>query len=67
MKSHPQATATIWRITHVVLSKSWDDSIFSESAQAALVRRLWSLPPATAGMCWAVWPLAPLFGGLARD
>ena len=39
----------VWRITKRALSKSWDDSIFSESAQAAFWSAL-SLPPLLLGM-----------------
>src|SRR3978361_287862 len=39
----------VWQITKRTLSKSWDDSIFSESAQAAFWCAL-SLPPLLLGM-----------------
>lgn len=51
-------------IRHIVrrtLSKSWDDSIFSESAQAAFWCAL-SLPPLLLGMLGSLSYLAPLFG-----
>jgi len=43
------------------LSKSWDDSIFSESAQAAFWCAL-SLPPLLLGMLGSLAYIAPLFG-----
>lgn len=43
------------------LSKSWDDSIFSESAQAAFWSAL-SLPPLLLGMLGSLAYIAPLFG-----
>lgn len=51
-------------IRHIVrrtLSKSWDDSIFSESAQAAFWSAL-SLPPLLLGMLGSLAYVAPLFG-----
>lgn len=51
----------IWRITKRTLGKSWDDSIFSESAQAAFWCAL-SLPPLLLGMLGALAYIAPLFG-----
>ncbi|OBI83641.1 YihY/virulence factor BrkB family protein [Mycobacterium sp. E740] len=51
-------------IRHLVrrtLSKSWDDSIFSESAQAAFWSAL-SLPPLLLGMLGSLAYIAPLFG-----
>jgi len=51
----------IWRITRRALSKSWDDSIFSESAQAAFWSAL-SLPPLLLGMLGSLAYVAPLFG-----
>ena len=51
-------------IRHIVrrtLSKSWDDSIFSESAQAAFWCAL-SLPPLLLGMLGSLVYIAPLFG-----
>ena len=51
-------------ISHIfrrTLSKSWDDSIFSESAQAAFWCAL-SLPPLLLGMLGSLAYLAPLFG-----
>ena len=51
----------IWRLTRRALSKSWDDSIFSESAQAAFWSAL-SLPPLLLGMLGSLAYVAPLFG-----
>jgi membrane protein len=51
----------IWRVTRRTLSKSWDDSIFSESAQAAFWSAL-SLPPLLLGMLGSLAYVAPLFG-----
>jgi membrane protein len=51
----------IWRITKRTLAKSWDDSIFSESAQAAFWCAL-SLPPLLLGMLGSLAYIAPLFG-----
>jgi membrane protein len=51
----------IWRVTKRALSKSWDDSIFSESAQAAFWSAL-SLPPLLLGMLGSLAYVAPLFG-----
>jgi membrane protein len=51
----------VWRITRRALSKSWDDSIFSESAQAAFWSAL-SLPPLLLGMLGSLAYVAPLFG-----
>ncbi|MCV7257052.1 YihY/virulence factor BrkB family protein [Mycobacterium shimoidei] len=51
----------VWRITRRTLSKSWDDSIFSESAQAAFWSAL-SLPPLLLGMLGSLAYIAPLFG-----
>jgi membrane protein len=51
-------------VRHIVrrtLSKSWDDSIFSESAQAAFWCAL-SLPPLLLGMLGSLAYIAPLFG-----
>jgi membrane protein len=51
-------------IPHIMrrtLSKSWDDSIFSESAQAAFWCAL-SLPPLLLGMMGSLAYVAPLFG-----
>jgi membrane protein len=51
-------------IRHLVrrtLSKSWDDSIFSESAQAAFWCAL-SLPPLLLGMLGSLAYIAPMFG-----
>jgi membrane protein len=51
----------IWRIAKRTLAKSWDDSIFSESAQAAFWCAL-SLPPLLLGMLGSLAYIAPLFG-----
>ncbi|ODQ87717.1 YihY/virulence factor BrkB family protein [Mycolicibacterium holsaticum] len=51
----------IWHIVKRTLSKSWDDSIFSESAQAAFWSAL-SLPPLLLGMLGSLAYVAPLFG-----
>ena len=51
----------IWHISRRTLSKSWDDSIFSESAQAAFWCAL-SLPPLLLGMLGSLAYIAPLFG-----
>ena len=50
-----------WHITKRTLSKSWDDSIFAESAQAAFWCAL-SLPPLLLGMLGSLAYIAPLFG-----
>jgi membrane protein len=51
----------IWRITKRALVKSWDDSIFSESAQAGFWSAL-STPPLLLGMLGSLAYVAPLFG-----
>jgi membrane protein len=51
----------IWRIVKRTLSKSWDDSIFSESAQVGFWSAL-SLPPLLLGMLGSLAYVAPLFG-----
>ena len=51
----------IWHITKRTLSKAWDDSIFSESAQAGFWSVL-SLPPLLLGMLGSLAYVAPLFG-----
>jgi membrane protein len=51
----------IWRVAKRTLAKSWDDSIFSESAQAAFWCAL-SLPPLMLGMLGSLAYVAPLFG-----
>ena len=51
----------IWHITKRTLSKSWDDSIFSEAAQAAFWSAL-SLPPLLLGMLGSLAYIAPMFG-----
>ena len=50
-----------WRIAKRTLSKSWDDSIFSESAQAGFWSVL-SLPPLLLGLLGSLAYIAPLFG-----
>lgn len=50
-----------WRIAKRTLSKSWDDSIFSESAQVGFWSAL-SLPPLLLGMLGSLAYVAPLFG-----
>ncbi|MCH9722946.1 MAG: YihY/virulence factor BrkB family protein [Actinomycetia bacterium] len=64
MTQTPSAKPTrhhAWRITKRTLSKSWDDSIFSESAQAGFWSVL-SLPPLLLGMLGSLAYVAPLFG-----
>src|ERR1700739_3469961 len=51
----------ILRITKRTLSKAWDDSIFSESAQAAFWQVL-SLPPLLLGLLGSLAFIAPMFG-----
>ena len=51
----------VWRISKRTLSKAWDDSIFSESAQAGFWSVL-SLPPLLLGMLGSLAYIAPLFG-----
>jgi membrane protein len=51
----------VLRIAKRTLAKSWDDSIFSESAQAAFWSAL-SLPPLLLGMLGSLAYIAPLFG-----
>ncbi|OBH02232.1 MULTISPECIES: YihY/virulence factor BrkB family protein [unclassified Mycobacterium] len=51
----------IWRISLRTLAKSWDDSIFSESAQAGFWSAL-SLPPLLLGLLGTLAYVAPLFG-----
>ena len=51
----------IWQMARRTLAKSWDDSIFSESAQAAFWCAL-SLPPLLLGMLGSLAYIAPLFG-----
>src|SRR6201995_3235205 len=51
----------IWHLARRTLAKSWDDSIFSESAQAAFWCAL-SLPPLLLGMLGSLAYIAPLFG-----
>lgn len=51
----------IWHVVRRTLSKAWDDSIFSESAEAAFWSAL-SLPPLLLGMLGSLAYVAPLFG-----
>jgi membrane protein len=51
----------VWRISVRTLAKSWDDSIFSESAQAGFWSAL-SLPPLLLGLLGSLAYVAPLFG-----
>lgn len=51
----------LWRIAKRTLAKSWDDSIFSESAQAGFWSVL-SLPPLLLGLLGSLAYVAPLFG-----
>ncbi|WP_431239736.1 YihY/virulence factor BrkB family protein [Mycolicibacterium aichiense] len=51
----------VWRISRRTLSKSWDDSIFSEAAQAGFWSVL-SLPPLLLGILGSLAYIAPMFG-----
>lgn len=51
----------IGRVIRRTLSKAWDDSIFSESAQAAFWQVL-SLPPLLLGLLGSLAYIAPAFG-----
>ena len=51
----------IWRLLKRTLSKSWDDSIFAESAQAGFWSVL-SLPPLLLGLLGSLAYVAPIFG-----
>lgn len=51
----------ILRVSKRTLAKAWDDSIFSESAQAGFWSVL-SLPPLLLGMLGSLAYIAPLFG-----
>lgn len=57
----PPTRHHIWRVAKRTLSKSWDDSIFAESAQAGFWSVL-SLPPLLLGMLGSLAYVAPLFG-----
>lgn len=57
----PPTRHHIWRIAKRTLAKSWDDSIFAESAQAGFWSVL-SLPPLLLGMLGSLAYVAPLFG-----
>ncbi|MFZ0835060.1 MAG: YihY/virulence factor BrkB family protein [Mycobacterium sp.] len=64
MTDQPQRRVSKHQIRHVVtrtLSKAWDDSIFSESAQAAFWQVL-SLPPLLLGLLGSLAYIAPMFG-----
>jgi membrane protein len=63
MNDHPAKPTRhhVRRISLRTLSKSWDDSIFSESAQAGFWSCL-SLPPLLLGMLGSLAYVAPLFG-----
>ena len=50
-----------WRIAKRTLAKAWDDSIFSEAAQAGFWSVL-SLPPLLLGLLGSLSYIAPLFG-----
>ena len=56
----PPSRHHIRRITRRTLVKSWDDSIFSESAQAAFWSAL-SMPPLLLGMLGSLSYVAPMF------
>jgi membrane protein len=56
-----QTRHQIWRVFVRTLSKAWDDSIFSESAQVAFWQVL-SLPPLLLGLLGSLAYIAPLFG-----
>ena len=56
-----QSRHHVWPVLRRTLSKSWDDSIFSESAQAAFWCAL-SLPPLLLGMLGSLAYIAPIFG-----
>ena len=49
----------VWAVLRRAVTKSWDDSIFSESAQAAFWSAL-SLPPLLLGMLGSLAHVAPL-------
>jgi len=51
----------LWRISRRVVAKSWEDSIFAESAQAGFWCAL-SLPPLLLGVLGSLAYVAPLFG-----
>src|SRR3954467_15263022 len=57
----PPSRHHVWHITRRTLAKSWDDSIFAESAQAGFWSVL-SLPPLLLGMLGSLAYIAPLFG-----
>ena len=51
----------VWQISRRTLSKAWDDSIFSESAEAGFWTCL-STPPLLLGILGSLAWVAPLFG-----
>jgi membrane protein len=51
----------IWQISRRTLAKAWDDSIFSESAEAGFWTCL-STPPLMLGLLGTLAYVAPLFG-----
>jgi membrane protein len=51
----------VWRISRRTVAKSWEDSIFAESAQAGFWCAL-SLPPLLLGVLGSLAYVAPLFG-----
>lgn len=51
----------VWHIAKRTLAKAWDDSIFSEAAQAGFWSVL-SLPPLLLGLLGSLSYIAPLFG-----
>lgn len=57
----PPTRHHLWRVAKRTLSKSWDDSIFAESAQAGFWSVL-SLPPLLLGVLGSLAYVAPLFG-----
>jgi membrane protein len=64
MTDQPHAKPSEHHVRHIILrtlSKAWDDSIFSESAQAAFWQVL-SLPPLLLGLLGSLAYIAPLFG-----
>jgi membrane protein len=64
MTEQAPAKPTKHHILHVIkrtLSKSWDDSIFSQAAQAAFWQAL-SLPPLLLGLLGSLAYIAPWFG-----
>ena len=60
-KDEPSPRHRARKVALRTLSKAWDDSIFSESAQAAFWQAL-SLPPLLLGLLGSLVYIAPLFG-----